>query len=146
MPKICGEIVLKCSKEVAFNEITSLDFTKKIDPNLDNLNIEILFQNERFLRTLTKLGKFGNIDMEKIFIPETFTIIAQRKPPMPPFVYFSGLQMLYDHKDGALLKWVEEFEIDADNKSKEQGIVSRFEQNEILHFQKVQNYFNAGIK
>jgi hypothetical protein len=144
MPKISGEIILKCSKEKVFNEMTSVDFTKKLDPSLANLNVEILFQNERLIHTLTKLEKFGNIVMEKVKIPENFTILSQRKPPMMPFVYFLGLQILDDYKDGSILKWTEEFEIDAENKAKEEGIVSRLEQNEILHFQKVQNYFNNG--
>jgi hypothetical protein len=142
--RICGEVVLKRTKENAFREISSADFAKKIDSNFAHLNIEILFQNERFLRTLVKLENVGNLDMERIYIPENYTIISQRKPPMIPFVYFLGIQMLFDHKDGALLKWVEEFEISDDNKSKEEGIVSRLEQNEILHFQKVQNYFDSG--
>jgi hypothetical protein len=39
------------------------------------------------------------------------------------------------------LKWIEEFEIDDANQSREAGIVAGLEQNESLHFQKVQNYW-----
>ncbi len=40
----------------------------EIDPAWADIKAEILFQNERLLRTLTKLEKAGSIDMERIFI------------------------------------------------------------------------------
>jgi hypothetical protein len=144
MPIICGEIILRCSKEKAFCDISSLSFTKSIDPNSQGLKKEIIFQNGRLLRTLSKFEKVGEVEMEYIYIPENFTIVSQRRPPLAPFVYLVALQMVYDHNDGSILKWVEEFEIDADNKSREEGIFSRFQNNENLHFKNVQNYLNNG--
>jgi hypothetical protein len=142
MSKISGEIVLKCSREKVFGEMSLAGFAKKLDPASANLNVEILFQNDRLLRTLTKIENIGNIDMEKVKIPENFTMVSLRKPPMAPFAYFIGILIFLDHKEGTLLKWIEEFEVDADNKSKEEGIAKRLEQNENLHFQKVRNYFS----
>ena len=83
--------------------------------------------------------------MESIFIPESFTIVNIRKPPLAPFTWFIAVQTLFDHEGQTLLKWSEEFEIDEPNKSREAGIVDRLEKNEISHFQKVRAYFNAPI-
>jgi hypothetical protein len=60
MPKIIEEIILNCSREKAFSEISTIDFMKKIDPNF-GLNTEIILQNERLMRSLSKVEKVGNI-------------------------------------------------------------------------------------
>ena len=143
MPKISGNVVLACSKERAFSEISSIDFAEKMDLTFGSPQKEILFHNERLLRTITKVPAVGNVDMERIYIPERFTIISLRRSPMLPFTYFVGLQMLSDHEAGALLEWVAEFGIDAENASKEEGILAGLEKHEVLQFEKVRSYFKA---
>jgi hypothetical protein len=144
MPKICGEVLLKCSREKAFQEIASIDFAEKMDLSFKSPPKNIVFQNERMLRTVTKIENVGDVDMERVYIPESYTIVSQRKPPMAPFVFFIGLQILCDHKDGALLKWIEEFEVDAQNKPRENGIWLGLEKHEQLQFQKVRDYFERS--
>ncbi|MCX5974547.1 MAG: hypothetical protein NTU59_07785, partial [Coprothermobacterota bacterium] len=119
MPKISEEILLDCTKETAFSEIVTVDFMKSIDPNF-GLNTEIIFQNERLLRSLSKVERIGDVEIEKIIIPESFTIVTQRRPPLAPFIYQLSIQILSEHKDGSLLKWLNEFELDEDNKPKEE--------------------------
>jgi len=101
---------------------------------------EIVFKNERLLRTITKIENVGAVDMERIYIPENFSIISHRLPPMAPFTFFLGLQILCDHKDGALLKWVEEFEIDSEYAMRDE-ILLGLEKHERIQFQKIQDYF-----
>ncbi len=142
MPKICGEVALHCSKEKAYHEISSVDFGERMGLAFGSPKKEILFLNERVLRTITKIENVGTVDMERIYIPECFTIVSQRKPPMVPFSFFLGLQILCEHEDGALLKWVEEFELDDENKPKEEGMLSGLRKHEELQFLKIQEYLN----
>ena len=144
MTKICGEIVLKRSKEHVFSDIIAIDFAARLDPRLATIDRRIVFQNERVLRTVSLFEGIGSVEMEYVYIPEKLTVVTQRRPPLAPFVYLIAFQMLHDHPNGALLRWVEEFEIDADNQSNEKGIASRFERNEIQHFQKVQDYYESN--
>jgi len=141
MQKICGEIVFNQTKEKAFEELTSPYFSAKLGTGMSNPRKEILFQNERLLRTISHFDVIGDVEMESIFIPESFTIVTTRKPPLAPFAWFVAIQTLFDHEGQTLLKWSEEFEIDEANKCREEGIVSRFEKNEISHFQKVRDFF-----
>jgi len=144
MARIRGEIVLKHSKEQVYSDIIALDFAARLDPKVATVDRRILFQNERVLRTVSLFQGIGNVEMEYIYIPEKLTVVTQRRPPLAPFVYLIALQMLCDHENGSLLRWVEEFEIDADNHLKEEGIASKFERNEIQHFQKVQDYYEGN--
>jgi hypothetical protein len=136
---------LKCSKEKAFSEISTVDFMKKIDPNF-GLNTEILLQNKRIIRSLSKVEKVGNVEIERVIIPENFIIITQRRPPLAPFVYQISLQLFFDHKDGVLLKWINDFELDENNKPKEEFILSFIKKNDNNNLQNTQNYFNNGNK
>jgi hypothetical protein len=92
-------------------------------------------------RTITKIENVGIVDMERILIPETYTIVSKRMPPMAPFSLFLGLQILVDHPYGALLKWVEEFELDAENAAKEKQILVGLEKHEREQFLEIQEYF-----
>jgi hypothetical protein len=141
MPKISGEVVLNCSKEEAFRKISAPDFAEKMDLYFKSPEKEIVFQNERMLRTRTRIENVGQVDMERVYIPESSTILSLRRPPMAPFSFFLGLQILSDHEDGALLRWVEEFGMDDENKPKEAGIVSGLEKHERLQFEKIRAYF-----
>ena len=110
MPRINGEVILNCSRGKAYSELSSLDFAERMELPFSRPRREILFQNQRLTRTLTRIENVGTMDMERILIPETFTIVSKRMPPMAPFLYFLGLQMLIDHEGAAVLKWIEEFE------------------------------------
>jgi hypothetical protein len=141
MPRICGEVVLKCSKKDAFREISSIDFGDKMGLAFKSPQREILFQNARMTRTRMIIENVGVVDMERIYIFENHTIIAKRIPPMAPFSFFLGLQILVDHADGTLLKWAEEFELDAENKAKENGMLIGLEKHEREQFQRIKDYF-----
>ncbi len=144
MPKISEEIILNCSKEKAFAEFASLDFMKKIDSV--TLNTEILFQNERLLRFLSKGTPSGDVEIERVIIPENFTLVSIKRPPLTPFIYQLSIKVFYDHKDGTLLKHINEFELEDKFKSKETMILSVIKKNDILNLQNTQNYFNNGNK
>ncbi len=80
MPKINEEIILNCSREKAFNEISKVDFMKKIDPIA--VTQEILFQNERLIHTISRGTPSGDVELEIVIIPENFTIVLIRRPPL----------------------------------------------------------------
>jgi hypothetical protein len=141
MPRINGKVVLRCSIERAYSEISSLDFADKIGLAFKSPQREVLFQNGRMTRTRIKIENVGVVEMERILIPENFTVISKRVPPMVPFSFFLGLQILVDHEDGVLLKWVEEFELDDENKAKESVIHAGLERHEREQFLEIQKYF-----
>jgi hypothetical protein len=140
MSRIYEEIQLNCNKEAVFKEITSVDFMKSIDSNY-GLNTTILFENERLLRSVSKVERIGSIEIERINIPETFTIITQRRQPLPPFIYQISIQILCDKKDATLLKWINEFELDIENKSKEELILSFIKKNDLNNLEKTKQHF-----
>lgn len=144
MPKIYEEIILNCSRERAFNEISTVDFMKKLDPNY-GLNTELILQNERLIRSISNVEKIGNVEIERIIIPENFTIITQRRPPLAPFIYQISLQLFIVYEDRVLLKWLNEFELDANNKSREEYILSAVKRNDFLNLQKIQSLYNSEV-
>ncbi len=141
MPKISEEIILNRPINEVFNEIPSIEFMKKIDPNSFK-NIEIKFQNERLLRFVSKGTPSGDIEIERICIPENYTIITKRLVPLAPFIYQISFKFLIQHSKETLLKTVNEFELDENNKSKEGMLVSIIRKNDILNLQNTKNYFD----
>jgi hypothetical protein len=141
MPRIKGEVVLKCTKERAYSEISSIDFGDKMGLAFKSAQRGILFQNERLIRTKTIIENVGTVDMERILIPESFSIVSKRVPPMAPFSFFIGLQVFIDYEERTLLRWVEDFEMDTENQAKGKGMIIGLEKHEREQFQKIKDYF-----
>jgi hypothetical protein len=144
MPTINEHVVLSLPKKVAFQQIASVDFMKAIDSNFGK-NTTVLFQNERLMRSISKVEGIGDIEIERIAIPEVFTIITQRRQPLIPFIYQISLQILSDHNEGSLLSWIDEFELDADNKQREATILSIIRRNDIGNLQSIQRQLRQCI-
>jgi hypothetical protein len=144
MPTINEHVVLSLPKKAAFQKITSVDFMKALDSNFGQ-NTTILFQNERLMRSVSKVEGIGDIEIERITIPEVFTIITQRRQPMVPFIYQISLQILSDHTEGSLLSWINEFELDTDNKQREAAILSIIRRNDIGNLQNMQRQVGQCI-
>ncbi len=142
MPKICEEIILKCPREKAFNEMAAAEFMKKIDPVA--ANTEILFRNERSLRTISRGTPSGDVELERIIIPENFSLVTIRMPPLAPFAYQLTVKIFLEHKDGTLLKHINEFELDDNFKSREEMILSAIKKNDILNLERTRSYFDKG--
>lgn len=140
MPRISEEIILNCSREKAFNEISKADFMKEIDPAA--LNTEILFRNERLIHTISRGTPSGDVELEMVIIPENFTIVLMRRPPLTPFVYQLSIKTFSEHKDGTLLKHINEFELADNFKPGEEMVLSVIKQNDILNLQRTKDYFN----
>ena len=107
VPKIYQEVVLSCSRERAFAEMTGVDFIKKSQPGVA-IEFEITFKSERLTRYKMKVGKW-ELESEKIIIPEAFTFVTQRKVSSAAG-YSLIIQIFEDHQKGTLLKHIEEFE------------------------------------
>ncbi len=140
MQRISEEIILSCPRETAFNEISKAEFMKKIDPA--DLNSEILFRNDRLVRTISKGTPSGDVELEWIVIPENFTVVIVRQPPLAPFIYQLSIKCLYKHESGTLLRHINEFELDDNNKNREEMISSYIKKNDIQNLQKTRDYFN----
>ncbi len=137
MPRIHEEIVLDYPKESVFKQISSVDFMRAIDPNFGCSTV-VLFQDQRLMRTRSTIERIGDVEIERINIPETHTIVTQRRQPMAPFIYLVSMQILFDHEKGTLLKWKNEFELDADNKHKEEVILGILRRNDVANLQSIQ--------
>jgi hypothetical protein len=137
MPSIHEEIVLDYPKESVFKQISSIDFMLAIDPNFGRSTV-VLFHDDRLMRTRSTIEKIGDVEIERITIPETYTIVTQRRQPMAPFIYQISIQILLDHDKGTLLKWNDEFELDVDNKHKEEAILGILRRNDVANLQNIQ--------
>ena len=139
MPRIYDEIILPCSKEMAFREIASVAFMKSVDPNY-GIDTEVLFQNERLIRSVSRIKGIGDVEIERLAVPEANVIITQRRPPLGPFEYQLSIQTFKDNSTGTLLQWTNEFELNEENKEKEEVITSHIARNDHLILQKTKNY------
>ncbi|MGA2240290.1 MAG: hypothetical protein ABSG74_13870 [Candidatus Bathyarchaeia archaeon] len=137
MPKIDEQIVISFPKEAVFKQITSTDFMKAIDPNFGH-NTTVLFENERLMRSISKVEGIGDVEIERITIPEAFAIITQRRQPLPPFIYQLSIQILFDHNEETLLKWTNEFELDPNNQHREAAIVSILRRNDAMNLKNME--------
>jgi hypothetical protein len=142
MPRTDEQVLFSLPKETVFKQITSIDFMKAIDPNL-GYNTTILFQDERVLRSVSKVEGIGDVEIERITIPETFVIVTQRRQPMPPFLYQISIQMLSDHDEGSSLRWINEFELDTQNKNREATITAIIRRNDIGNLQRMQKHLES---
>ena len=81
MTAIREEVILNCAPEMAFAEVSRIDFARKIGFGSDTEN-EVLYQNDRIIRFNFKV-KFNNnvmsLESERILIPENLTIITLRR-------------------------------------------------------------------
>jgi len=107
MPKIYEEVVLSCSREKAFAEMTAVDFVKKSQPDV-GIEFETTFKSERLTRYKMKAGKW-ELESEKIIIPEAFTFVTRRTVSSPAG-YSLIIQIFEVHEKGTLLKHIEDFE------------------------------------
>jgi len=107
MPKIHAEVVLPCSREIAFNEMTIVDFIRKSQPDVD-VEFETTFKSERLTRYKMKVGKW-EVESEKVVIPEVFTFVIRRTVSSHAG-YSLIIQIFEDHAKGTLLKHIEDFE------------------------------------
>ena len=107
MPKINEEVVLSCSREKAFADMTAVDFIKKSQPDV-GIEFETTFKSERLTRYKMKVGKW-ELESEKVIIPEAFTFVTRRTVSSPAG-YSLIIQIFEDHEKGTLLKHIEDFE------------------------------------
>ena len=107
MPKIYEEVVLSCSREKVFAEMTVVDFIKKSQPDV-GIEFETTFESERLIRYKMKVGKW-ELESEKVIIPEVFTFVTRRTVSSP--AGYSLIIQIFDvHEKGTLLKHIEDFE------------------------------------
>ncbi|MGA9058440.1 MAG: hypothetical protein WB763_18220 [Terriglobia bacterium] len=107
MPRIYEEVVLSCSREKAFAEMTVVDFIKKSQPDV-SIEFETTFNSERLTRYKMKVGKW-ELESEKVIIPEVFTFVTQRTVSSPAG-YSLIIQIFEAHEKGTLLRHIEDFE------------------------------------
>ena len=107
MPRICEQVVLSCSSETAFAEMTAIDFINKSQPHL-GIEFQTTFASERLTRYKMKVGKW-ELESEKIIIPEAFTFLTRRTVSSPAG-YSLIIQIFEGHEKGTLLKHIEDFE------------------------------------
>ena len=140
MPAVHDEIVLECSKEVAFKEISTVTFMKSVDPNFGH-DTTILLENRRLIRSVSKVKGIGDVEIERVMLPEVSAIITHRRPPLSPFIYQLSIQMLTDHKDGCLLKWTNEFELNEENRPRQETVLEYIRKNDHENLLKTCKHF-----
>jgi hypothetical protein len=129
MPKFHLELTVDRARELVFSKISSIDFMRAIDPNFGESTI-VLFQNDRILRTCSKIERIGEVEIERISLPETFMFITQRRRPLEPFIFQLSILELMVQDGGTLLKWTNEFELSAESAVREKAISAIIEKND----------------
>ena len=143
MPVISEEILLSCTPNQAFLEIADLNFAKKLNPN-SGLDNQIIFQNERIVRYRLKVANVGEWESERVMIPETHTIITQRRSPLAPFKFMVVLHIFKACPTGTLFTYIEEFELLPENQERETEIFTDIMRKVGPNLNKIREYFNIG--
>ncbi len=144
MPKILEEVFLKCPPERAFSEIADMQFVKKINPDagIDN---EVIFENNRLIRYKLKVNNVGVWESERVIIPESLTILTQRRTPLAPFKYMTVLHVFKKQESGTLLSYMEEFEMDEENIKRESEVLNDILKKIGPNIKKIEQYFNSQL-
>jgi len=129
MPRIHEEIVIARPKGEVYDRLTRLDFMKELDRNF-GASTEILFQNDRLLRSVSTVDGVGRVEIERIFLPEAFAILTQRRPPLGPLSFQLSVQVLSDSGDATLLSFTNDFETSGEYKDREAAIESVIRTND----------------
>ena len=140
MPAIYDEVVLECCKEDAFKEISTVAFMKSIDPNFGRDTI-VLVENRRLIRSVSRVKGIGDVEIERVMFPEVSAIVTHRRPPLGPFTYQLSIQLLTDHKDGCLLRWTNEFELNEENRPRQEAILGYIRKNDRENLVKIRLHF-----
>jgi hypothetical protein len=114
MPKLYDEIILNCNILDAYNKLQKLELEKKLNPQA---LLTINFENERLIKYQLKHGEHIAA-FEKIFFPENFTVLTQRYSK-ELFNYLFFFYSFHEQGNKTLLKYIQDFELDEDNKAKE---------------------------
>jgi len=139
MPSIREEILLDCTPEAAFAEISSLDFAKKVGLS-SGINNEVLFQNERIIRFNFKVKISNNlrsIESERILIPENFTIITQRRNLLSA-KYNVIIDFFKRHDSGTIMTHIDEF----DDQSINDEALNNMRNTTKTYMRKITDYFS----
>jgi hypothetical protein len=141
MPVIKEEVFLNCTPETAFNEISSIDFLKKIavGSTIDN---DVIYKNGRIIRYNLRSNHNNNLvslEQERIIIPENLTIITQRRN-LPFVKYALDMYIFKKHKLGTIMTFIEDFEMN-DGKIENEALNNNKKRNKMF-VDKIAGYFN----
>jgi hypothetical protein len=140
---ICESIEISKKRDYVFSIIKTTNFIKKVDLNTEQ-EFSIQLENNRILRTTSILEKVGKIETEKIFIPEVYSIISQRRDKFSPFIYQIVIQILEEKNESTILKWIIEFEMEEKMKDKELYFSSIIKSHARNNLDKISKYFSSN--
>jgi hypothetical protein len=138
MPKLTNDILIKIPREPAYQKMTGLDFERKMNPTS---SFEIQYVDERLIR-YRWTNEMDSPGFEKILLPETYTIFSQRKPKTP-FLYSYFIYMFLESPEGTIVRYIQDFQLEAESKSKEEGVVAYFRANSIKVMQALEEYLSS---
>jgi AAA15 family ATPase/GTPase len=140
MPEIREEILLNCTPETAFQEVSSIDFARKIgfSPDMEN---EVLYQDKRIIKFNFKINVNNNIrsiESERIVIPENLTIITQRRNLLSS-KYNVIIDYFKKHEAGTIMTHIDEFDDQSFNNNE---VLSNMKKNTKTYMDKIASYFH----
>jgi hypothetical protein len=139
MPKIHLELTVERERQLVFSKMASIDFMRAIDPNFGGSTI-VLFQNNRILRSCSTVERIGEVEIERISLPEVFMFITQRRRPLEPFIFQLSILELTVQEGGTLMKWTNEFELNVESPDREKVIFALIEKNDKQNLFKTKSY------
>lgn len=141
MTAIREEVILNCAPEMAFTEVSRIDFARKIGFGSDTEN-EVLYQNDRIIRFNFK-AKFNNnvmsLESERILIPENLTIITLRRN-LSSAKYNVIIDFFEKHELGTMMTHIDEFE--TNEPSTNEAVLDNMKKTTKLYMDKIADYFH----
>jgi hypothetical protein len=141
MPVIKEEVFLNCTPETAFNEISSIDFIKKVGVG-STIENDIVYQNSRIIRYNLRSNYNNNLvslEQERIIIPENLTVITQRRN-LPFVKYALDFYIFKKYKSGTIMTFIEDFE--KNGSSSDDEALSNNKKRNKMFVDKIASYFN----
>jgi hypothetical protein len=71
--------------------------------------------------------------------------VTQRRPPLSPFLFQLSIQLFEDFQGGTLLKWIDEFELDSENKPREDKVLFYIQANDMRNLQKMKEILDHPV-
>jgi hypothetical protein len=136
MPIIKNEMIIQQSVKNTFEKMYDISFEEYINPNN---SFEILYKSERIIRYRWK-NELDSPGFEKMIIPETLTVITKRNQKTP-FIYSLFIYIFASYNDVCRITYIQDFELDEDNKNKENGVMKYLTESYNITAIKMLEYF-----
>jgi hypothetical protein len=144
MSIISESVSVKVPRNDVFLMIKTEDFMRKVDSNFGN-DTKVILKTDRVIRSISSIEKIGNVEIERVYLPEVYSIITQRRNPLDPFKYQISMMFIEERVNETKINWINDFELEDGMENKLEYIKSIIRQNDIKHLEKTKQYIEGTL-